>query len=235
MQTERKALLFSKLLKGFDGLLDDETYYNILCGIGMTNDEIEAEGIDLTEQYPRRYAALDELCERLSTFVEHTAEQYAVQLRCGERTSVYLAGQARDFDIDMEDNGMLWDTVMDMLGERLKDYSLDMEVDEGDLILIPKQSAQSEKIKKVVDFIISDGTQSTSSGNWILYLGEFSDIITPEELTAHAEGICAMLEQREEVAEVLFDGESFDVCYYLDFCPNCKEDMGEESSPAMKL
>ena len=234
MQTERKALLFSKLLKGFDGLLDDETYYSILRGIGMANDEIEAEGIDLTEQYPQRYAALDELCERLSTFVEHTAEQYAVQLRRGERASVYLAGQAKDFDIDMEGNGMLWDTVMDMLGERLKDYALDMEVDEGELILIPKQPEQSEKIKNVVDYIISDGTQNTSSGNWIFYLKDFFDI-TPEELTANADEICTMLEQRKEVAEVSFDGESFDVCYYLDFCPNCKEDMGEESSPTMKL
>ena len=234
MQTERKALLFSKLLKSFDGLLDDETYYSILRGIGMSNDEIEAEGIDLSEQYPHRYAALDELCERLSTFVEHTAEQYAGQLRRGERASVYLAGQAKDFDIDMEGNGMLWDTVMDMLGERLKEYALDMEVDEGDLILIPKRPEQSEKIKNAIEHIISDGTQNTSSGNWILYLGEFPDI-TPEELTTHADEICAMLEQREEVAEVSFDGESFDVCYYLDFCPNCKEDMGKESSPAMKL
>lgn len=138
MTTKRKAELFGELLKGFDGLLDDETYYSILHNIGMTHREMEAEGIDLREQYPRRYAALDELGERLSTFVEYAADEYIRMLEDGERASLYLAGHARDFDIEMEGNEMLWDTVTGMIGERLCEHNLDMEIDNGDLILTPR-------------------------------------------------------------------------------------------------
>ena len=104
----------------------------------MTHREMEAEGLDLREQYPCRYEALDELCERLSTFVEHAADEYIRMLEGEERASMYLAGRARDFDIDMEGNGMLWDTVTEMIGERLQEYNLDMEIDNGDLILTPR-------------------------------------------------------------------------------------------------
>ena len=138
MTTQRKAELFSGLIKGFDGLLDDATYYSILHNIGMTHREMEAEGLDLREQYPCRYEALDELCERLSTFVEHAADEYIRMLEGEERASMYLAGRARNFDIDMEGNSMLWDTVTEMIGERLQEYNLDMEIDNGDLILTPR-------------------------------------------------------------------------------------------------
>lgn len=138
MTEQRKAELFGGLLRGFDGLLDDETYYSILRGIGMTHREMEAEGIDLREQYTPRYAALDALCERLSLFVEHAAEECTGQLEQGKPVSLYLAGRARDFDIDMEGNGMLWDTVIEMLGERLAAYTPDMEIDNGELIITPR-------------------------------------------------------------------------------------------------
>lgn len=135
MTTKRKAELFTELLKGFDGLLDDETYYSILRGIGMTHREMEAEGLDLREQYPRRYAALDELGERLSTFVEYAADEYLRMLENGGTALLSLTGRAHDFDIEMEQGGILWETVVDMLGERLKEYDLDMKTDEEYLIL----------------------------------------------------------------------------------------------------
>jgi len=138
MTTQRKAELFGELLKGFDGLLDDETFYSILHNIGMTHREMEAEGLDLREQYPCRYAALDELGERLSTFVEYAADEYLRMLEDGGSASLTLVDHARAFDIDMEGNGMLWDTVTGMIGERLTEYNLDMEIDNGDLILTPR-------------------------------------------------------------------------------------------------
>jgi len=137
--TERKSELFSELLKGFDGLLDDATFYSILHNIGMTHREMEAEGLDLREQYPRRYEALDQLCERLSTFVEYATDEYIRMLEGEDRASMYLAGRARDFDIDMDGNSMLWDTVTEMIGERLQEYNLDMEIDNGDLILTRRE------------------------------------------------------------------------------------------------
>ena len=138
MTTQRKAELFSGLLKGFDGLLDDATYYSILHNIGMTHREMEAEGLDLREQYPRRYEALDQLCERLSTFVEYAADEYIRMLEDSDRAAITLADHANNFDIDMEGNDMLWDTVTEMIGERLQEYNLDMEIDNGDLILTPR-------------------------------------------------------------------------------------------------
>lgn len=137
MTEQRKAELFAGLLKGFDGLLDDETYYNVLQGIGMTHREIEAEGIDLREQYPRRYAALDELDERLSTFVEYAAAEYLRMLENGGTALLCLAGRARDFDIEMEQGGMLWDTVARMIGERLQEHNLNMEIDGDALVFTP--------------------------------------------------------------------------------------------------
>lgn len=140
MTETRKAELFSGLLRGFDGLLDDETYYDILRGIGMTHREMDGEGLNLREQYTPRYEALDALCERLSLFVEHAAVDYMRMLENGDRASLYLVDRARDFDIDMEDNGMLWDTVVSMIGERLSEHNLDMEIVGGDLILTPREA-----------------------------------------------------------------------------------------------
>lgn len=139
MTAERKAELFNGLLKGFDGLLGDETYYSILHDIGMTHREMEAEGIDLREQYPHQYVALDELDERLSAFVEYAAAEYMRMLENGDRASMYLAGRASDFDIEMEGSGTLWDTVVAMIGERLEDHNPDMEIDNGDLIFTPRE------------------------------------------------------------------------------------------------
>ena len=139
MTTQRKAELFGELLKGFDGLLGDETFYSILHNIGMTHREMEAEGLNLREQYPCRYAALDELGERLSTFVEYAADEYLRMLEDGGSASLTLVDHARDFDIEMEGNGMLWDTVTEMIGERLSEHNFDMEIDNGDLILTPRE------------------------------------------------------------------------------------------------
>lgn len=137
MTEKRKSELFDGLLKGFDGLLSDETYYSILRGIGMTHREMEAKGLDLREQYPHQYTALDELGERLSTFVEYAADEYLKVLENSGSASLHLAGRARDFDIEMEQGGLLWDTVANMIGERLQEHNLDMEISNGDLILIP--------------------------------------------------------------------------------------------------
>ena len=158
MTTQRKAELFSGLIKGFDGLLDDATYYSILHNIGMTHREMEAEGLDLREQY-RQYAALDELCERLSTFVDYAAAEYIRMLEGGERASLHLTGRARDFDIEMEGNGMLWDTVTEMIGERLTEYNLDMEIDNGDLILTPREPDMEMGMNRAAHIPITTETE----------------------------------------------------------------------------
>ena len=84
-----------------------------------------------------RSPALALLEHKLSAFVDYLAGEYAEQLDHDSRASVYLAGHARDFHIEMEGNGTLWDTVVGMLDERMAGYDLGMEIDNGDLILTP--------------------------------------------------------------------------------------------------
>ena len=135
MTDERKSELFSELIKGIDGLLDDETFYSILRDIGMTHREIETVGRDLREQYPRQYTALEGLCERLSTFVEYVAGEYERRLEQGDRAELSLADLSHQYDLDLYDNKTLRDTATAMIAERLDDPELEFEVDKNELII----------------------------------------------------------------------------------------------------
>ena len=82
-----------------------------------------------------RSQALIALEQKLTAFVDHLADEYLNQLEHSDSASVYLPGKAIDFDIHMESGDTLWDAVTDMVGQRLREYDLDMEIDNGDLIL----------------------------------------------------------------------------------------------------
>ncbi|HBI6603068.1 TPA: hypothetical protein K8G92_002531 [Listeria monocytogenes] len=81
----------------------------------------------------------------------------------------------------------------------------------------------NEKLSEAVDFIIADGTQNTSEGSGVMYFDElekqtglnveFNDIVQNT--------LADMLSERKEVAECYLNENSFDIVYYLDFCPNC--------------
>ena len=83
--------------------------------------------------------ALKELNQKLTAFADSAAEECLKMLEGGERASLTLIDHARGFGIDMEGNGMLWDTVTEMIGERLSEHNFDMEIDNGDLILTPRE------------------------------------------------------------------------------------------------
>lgn len=75
---------------------------------------------------------------------------------------------------------------------------------------------EKQKIKGIVDRIVSEGTENTSEGNWVVYFDEFKD--DEQFVREHKEEIAEALSKREEVSEISIEGESFDTTYYLDFC-----------------
>ena len=80
----------------------------------------------------------------------------------------------------------------------------------------------ADRIRSIVDRIVSEGTTNTSQGNWVTFFDEFAD--EEEFVVEHREQIADALGQREEVAEISLDENAFDVVYYLDYCPNLEHD-----------
>lgn len=94
-------------------------------------------------------------------------------------------------------------------------------------------SKMNQELAAAVDFIIRNGTGQTSEGNWMLSFTEL------EEKT----GLCVdgkpflqellgdMLSERPEVADLVIEDGRFDVDYYLDFCPNCRQEEAAVTVP----
>ncbi len=70
--------------------------------------------------------AMTALGEKLSIFADYMAGEYLTMLQSDDRAALYLSGQAIDYDIDIS------------YGERLDGHNLDMEFDNGDLIVTPR-------------------------------------------------------------------------------------------------
>ena len=98
----------------------------------------------------------------------------------------------------------------------------------------PSLGEWEQKLSDAVDFIIKDGTSQTSEGNWIL---SFWDLEKNTGIDVECEPFLQellgdMLCSRPEVADLTIEDEVFDVTYYLDYCPNCKQ---EPEAPAFEL
>ncbi len=82
--------------------------------------------------------AMTALGEKLSSFAEYMAGEYLTMLQSDDRAAMYLSGQAIDYDIDISYSETLREAVIEMIGERLEGHNLDMEFDNGDLIVTPR-------------------------------------------------------------------------------------------------
>ncbi|MDD3227965.1 MAG: DUF3849 domain-containing protein [Oscillospiraceae bacterium] len=91
-------------------------------------------------------------------------------------------------------------------------------------------------LKRIVEYMVQEGTQNTTQGNWIMGFKEFPSKLGGAEFIAAFQGdILHLLEQTEAVADAACVGGSFDVCYYLDYCPNVEmqePDCPEDVPPA---
>jgi hypothetical protein len=81
--------------------------------------------------------SLTDLNQKLIGFTEYLV----AELLHNEGVAMHLAGQAKDFDIDMESNDTLCNVVTDMVAARMKEHNLDMEMVEGELTITPRTMA----------------------------------------------------------------------------------------------
>lgn len=84
--------------------------------------------------------------------------------------------------------------------------------------------------QRAVEFIIQEGTENTTSGNWIL---SFDELEQQSGLSMKSpffqQLIGNMLCERPEVADLSIEDNGFDVTYYLDFCRNFEQETEQET------
>ncbi len=83
-------------------------------------------------------SAMTALGEKLSAFAEYMAGEYLTMLQSDDRAAMYLYGEAQAHGIDISSSKTLRGTIIEMVGERLDGHNLDMEFDNGDLIVTPR-------------------------------------------------------------------------------------------------
>lgn len=103
----------------------------------------------------------------------------------------------------------------------------------------------NQKLTEAVDYIVFTGIQNTTEGNWIIGFDEIEKQtgINLEFNDGIYNVLVDMLHEREPVADVELNENAIDVCYYLDFCPQCgghpeeaePEQLPEEPSRVSKL
>ena len=87
------------------------------------------------------------------------------------------------------------------------------------------ETANDKKIAAIADYVIANGTENTSGGNWITDFSDIpSDIATLDFIKDNAEEISDALAVRDEVLDIEMDGDSFDVVYGLAYCPNLENE-----------
>ena len=81
-------------------------------------------------------------------------------------------------------------------------------------------------IELIINHIISEGTENTSTGNWIFYFIELKDRfhITDDWLKENLDVIGDELCKRNEILDFEIDYESISVWFWLERCPNVEEE-----------
>ena len=89
----------------------------------------------------------------------------------------------------------------------------------------------NQQMLKLVDALIKEGCLNTESGNWITDFDEIQERygITIKNGNGIGEQLLHILSSADEIAEVEMTEDSFDMTFYLDFCPNSVQDETEMS------
>lgn len=93
------------------------------------------------------------------------------------------------------------------------------------------------KVQRAADYIVQRCCENTTTGNWFV---DFDEIVSVLDLTPHdvyhlSDEIFAAVIDKEEVADLEMDKDSFDVVCYLNYCPNCEESPEEESERTIRV
>lgn len=77
-------------------------------------------------------------------------------------------------------------------------------------------------IGQIVDKMIKEATENTTTGNWIFYLNSIEDDFHLKDgwLSDNLETIKRELIERKEISDVEIDNESISIWLWLDYCPN---------------
>lgn len=91
---------------------------------------------------------------------------------------------------------------------------------------------KQQRIKTIVNGMVKEGANNTTSGNWIICWGDFES--KEQFVKENIDEIVTELNGREEVSDVEITDEGVDINFYLDFCPNYEDiwhefDDGEKS------
>lgn len=103
----------------------------------------------------------------------------------------------------------------------------------------PALQKLNDKLTAAVDYIIAEGTQNTTEGNWIIPFDEIESQVglAVEWNNTVFHTLEDMICERKEVSDLATHDHCFDVCYYLDYCPNvdCQTEEVPAQAPTMKL
>lgn len=78
----------------------------------------------------------------------------------------------------------------------------------------------NDVVNRVVNHIVYESTQQTTTGNWITGYDDISHLISEEDYLTYFDLIANELWGREEVIDLDSSNKSFDCVYGLDYCPN---------------
>jgi len=95
--------------------------------------------------------ALKELNRKLTVFADHAAEECLKLIEQDDRAELSLNDMGPKYGVDMEGNGLLWDTVTEMIADRLEGHGLQMDMDKNELVFTramddPNQTPAQEQI-----------------------------------------------------------------------------------------
>ena len=100
----------------------------------------------------------------------------------------------------------------------------------------------SARLENLVEQIIKESTENTSSGSWIVYFDELQERYHVPVSSDNGIGsmLFKILETRPEMAEIEAMEDGFDMVFYLNYCPNLDESEmpgpeQEQEPPAMQM
>lgn len=86
-------------------------------------------------------------------------------------------------------------------------------------------------VPAIVEWMVADGTENTSSGNWVFTSAEIAEAfpVSESSVIRMFGEILTELYQHEAVAEATVNFESdgsatFDLTFYTDYCPNISDE-----------
>lgn len=121
-----------------------------------------------------------------------------------------------------EEGETLYNILSKELG--LSDYDI---VNVGHTELLPYFDL--EKYAEVIaDTIVREGTEGTSSGNWLTSFEEIKDefgvdLVSDKEMVDHIENALYSI-YGDVICEMDIHDNEFDIMYFLNYCPNAEED-----------